>query len=111
MLDNHGRLRDLSEHVLDLAGVTLLPASIEQLRSLDPTRLPEVAGTPRLGTCAGGVGKIIGVGLNYRDHAAESNMAIPKEPPLFLKPPSAYCPNNRTTLFDALRGCGIAHGA
>ena len=62
MLDNHGRLRDLSEHVLDLAGVTLLPASIEQLRSLDPTRLPEVAGTPRLGTCAGGVGKIIGVG-------------------------------------------------
>lgn len=46
-------------------------------------------GTPRLGPCVGGIGKIIGVGLNYKDHAAESNMPIPKEPPLFLKPSSA----------------------
>jgi len=89
MLDNHGRLRDLSEHVVDLAGAGLLPASIEQLRSLDATTLPEVPGAPRIGACVGAVGKIIGVGLNYKDHAAESNMPIPKEPPLFLKPPSA----------------------
>lgn len=89
MLDHHGRLRDLSEHVVDLAGRALLPASIVRLRSLDPTRLPEVSGVPRLGPCVGAVGKIIGVGLNYKDHAAESNMPIPNEPPLFLKPPSA----------------------
>jgi 2-keto-4-pentenoate hydratase/2-oxohepta-3-ene-1,7-dioic acid hydratase in catechol pathway len=89
MLDNHGRLRDLSDHMTDLAGSALLPASIEHLRSLDPTRLPEVAGAPRLGPCVGGVGKIIGVGLNYKDHAAESGMAIPSEPPLFFKPSSA----------------------
>jgi ureidoglycolate lyase/2,4-diketo-3-deoxy-L-fuconate hydrolase len=89
MLDHHGRLRDLSEHVVDLAGMALLPASIEQLRSLDPTRLPEVSGASRLGPCVWAVGKIIGVGLNYKDHAAESNIPIPNEPPLFLKPPSA----------------------
>jgi len=89
MLDNHGRIRDLSQHVTDLAGAALLPASMEYLHSLDPARLPEVAGVPRLGPCVGGVGKIIGVGLNYKDPAAESGMATPSEPPLFLKPPSA----------------------
>jgi ureidoglycolate lyase/2,4-diketo-3-deoxy-L-fuconate hydrolase len=89
MLDHHGRLRDLSDHVADLAGAALLPASIEHIRSIDPTSLPEVAGAPRLGPCVGGVGKIIGVGLNYKDHAAESGMAIPSEPPLFFKPSSA----------------------
>jgi 2-keto-4-pentenoate hydratase/2-oxohepta-3-ene-1,7-dioic acid hydratase in catechol pathway len=89
LLDSQGRLRDLSGHVADIAGRVLLPASIEHLRSLDPGTLPEVAGAPRLGPCVGEVGKIIGVGLNYKDHAAESNMPIPKEPPLFLKPSSA----------------------
>jgi 2-keto-4-pentenoate hydratase/2-oxohepta-3-ene-1,7-dioic acid hydratase in catechol pathway len=89
MLDEHGRLRDLSEHVPDIAGAALLPASIEQLRSLDPETLPELARTPRIGPCVGAVGKIIGVGLNYKDHAAESGMPIPKEPPLFFKPSSA----------------------
>lgn len=89
MLDRHDRLRDLSQHVDDLAGATLLPGSIEYLRSLEPASLPEVGGTPRLGPCVGAVGKIIGVGLNYSDHAAESNMPIPIEPPLFLKPSSA----------------------
>ena len=89
MLDVQGQLRDLSHHVADLAGTALLPGSIEYLRSLDPASLPEVTGAPRLGPCVGGVGKIIGVGLNYRDHATESNMPIPDEPPLFLKPSSA----------------------
>src|SRR5579872_1424834 len=89
MLDRDGHLRDLSEHATDISGVALLPASVERLRSLNPAELPKVAGNPRIGPCVGGVGKIIGVGLNYRDHAAESGMAIPKEPPLFLKPASA----------------------
>src|SRR5215472_2997381 len=89
LVDVHGHLRDLSEHVTDISGATLLPSTIELLRLLDPAKLPEVVGKPRIGPCIGGVGKIIGVGLNYKDHAAESNMPIPKEPPLFLKPTSA----------------------
>lgn len=99
MLDHRGRLRDLSGHLTDLAGTALLPPSIEQLRSLDPARLPEVTGSPRLGPCVGAVGKIIGVGLNYKDHAAESNMPIPEEPPLFLKPSSAIIgPNDEVEI-------------
>ncbi len=89
LLDESGRLRDLSGHVKDLAGAVLLPASIEALRAIDPTTLPEVKGPARLGACVGAVGKIIGVGLYYRDHAVESGMPIPSEPPLFLKPSSA----------------------
>ena len=89
LLDASGVLRDLSEHVADIAGSTLLPAAIESLRKIDVTTLPEVSGYPRLGPCIGGVGKIIGVGLNYKDHAAESGMPIPSEPPLFLKATSA----------------------
>jgi 2-keto-4-pentenoate hydratase/2-oxohepta-3-ene-1,7-dioic acid hydratase in catechol pathway len=89
ILDPQGRLRDLSGHISDLAGSALLPASLEAIRSIDLASLPEVSGAPRIGPCVGGVGKIIGVGLNYRDHAAESGMPIPKEPPLFLKPSSA----------------------
>jgi len=89
LLDAGGRLLDLSGHVVDIGGATLLPASIEKLRGIDLAKLLPVPGTPRLGPCVGGVGKIIGVGLNYKDHAAESGMAIPTEPPLFLKPSSA----------------------
>jgi 2-keto-4-pentenoate hydratase/2-oxohepta-3-ene-1,7-dioic acid hydratase in catechol pathway len=89
MLDEQGRLRDLADYVADIAGTTLLPTGLNYLRSLDSSRLPEVAGSPRLGPCVGGVGKIIGVGLNYKDHAAEAGMPIPAEPPLFLKCTSA----------------------
>jgi 2-keto-4-pentenoate hydratase/2-oxohepta-3-ene-1,7-dioic acid hydratase in catechol pathway len=89
LLDASGRLRDLSNRVPDIAESVLLPASIAQLQALDPATLPEVRGELRLGPCVGRVGKIIGVGLNYKDHAAESGMAIPTEPPLFLKPSSS----------------------
>ena len=89
LLDENGRVRDLSGHVKDHAGAGLLPASIEALRGIDPMTLPQIKGPVRLGACVGIVGKIIGVGLNYRDHAAESGMPIPSEPPLFLKPSSA----------------------
>jgi 2-keto-4-pentenoate hydratase/2-oxohepta-3-ene-1,7-dioic acid hydratase in catechol pathway len=89
LLDADGRVRDLSGHVADIAGSALLPGSIERLRQIDVSTLPEVDGNPRLGPCVGSVGKIIGVGLNYKDHAAESGMPIPSEPPLFLKATSA----------------------
>ncbi len=55
----------------------------KRLRSLDPGSLPAITDNPRIGPCVGAVGKLVGVGLNYSDHAAESNMPIPSEPPLF----------------------------
>ena len=85
LLDGSNQLRDLSGVVPDIAGQALLPASLDRLRRLDPAALPLVGGTPRIGPCVGHVGKFICVGLNYSDHAAESGMAVPKEPILFMK--------------------------
>jgi 2-keto-4-pentenoate hydratase/2-oxohepta-3-ene-1,7-dioic acid hydratase in catechol pathway len=86
-----GMLRDLSGVVSDIAGAALLPASIERLRKIDPTDLPLVVGKPRIGPCVGSVGKFICIGLNYSDHAAESGMAVPAEPVVFMKATSAIC--------------------
>ena len=91
LLDAQGRIRDLSGTVDDIAGEALTPAGLAKLRGLDPASLPEVPGTPRLGPCVGRVGKFIGIGLNYADHAAESGMPVPKEPVVFMKPTSAIC--------------------
>jgi 2-keto-4-pentenoate hydratase/2-oxohepta-3-ene-1,7-dioic acid hydratase in catechol pathway len=89
LLDNTGALRDLTGIVPDIAGDVLLPESLERLRALDPADLPRVSGAPRIGPCVAGVGKFICIGLNYSDHAAESGMAVPKEPILFFKATSA----------------------
>ncbi|MDO8250345.1 MAG: fumarylacetoacetate hydrolase family protein [Rhodoferax sp.] len=88
LLDAHGQLRDLSAHCQDIAGATLLPAALAALRALDPATLPLLDPSLRVGPCVGGVRKIVCVGLNYADHAAESNMPIPAEPVLFMKPVS-----------------------
>jgi 2,4-didehydro-3-deoxy-L-rhamnonate hydrolase len=85
MLDGDGRIRDLSRVVPELAGRALLPDSLSRLRQLDASTLPVVDGSPRLGPCVAGVGKFICVGLNYSDHAAESGMAVPAEPIIFMK--------------------------
>jgi 2-keto-4-pentenoate hydratase/2-oxohepta-3-ene-1,7-dioic acid hydratase in catechol pathway len=89
LIDDRGQMRDLSKHAKDISGDALLPSNLQLLRSIDPSTLPPVEGTPRLGACVGAVGKIVCVGLNYADHAAESQMPIPSEPVLFLKPPSS----------------------
>jgi len=89
LLDAQGGIRDLSGVVPDLAGDVLLPESLSRLRALDPATLPIVEGTPRIGPCVAGVGKFICVGLNYSDHAAESGMAVPVEPIIFMKATSA----------------------
>ncbi|WP_372527263.1 fumarylacetoacetate hydrolase family protein [Piscinibacter sp.] len=93
-IDAHGRLRDLSAQVADIAGDTLSVASLDRLAKIDPTTLPLVEGTPRIGPCIGHVGKMVCVGLNYSDHAAESGMAVPTEPVLFLKATTAICGPN-----------------
>jgi 2-keto-4-pentenoate hydratase/2-oxohepta-3-ene-1,7-dioic acid hydratase in catechol pathway len=85
LLDPAGELRDLQAVVPDISGKTLLPDSLDRLRRLDPASLPRVAGSPRIGPCVGLVGKFVCIGLNYSDHAAESGMAVPKEPVVFMK--------------------------
>ena len=89
MLDTQGRLRDLSQHIADVGGAALLPASLARLRALDSASLPLVEGRPRIGACVGGIGKFICIGLNYADHAAETGAAIPEEPVVFNKWTSA----------------------
>ena len=93
LLDDAGRVRDLSNHVPDIAGDALLPESIARLSALDPEDLPLVEGIPqqdlRLGPCVGQVGKFVCIGLNYADHAAEAGMDIPPEPVIFSKWTSA----------------------
>tara|TARA_B110000902_G_scaffold59068_1_gene69243 strand:- start:316 stop:1161 length:846 start_codon:yes stop_codon:yes gene_type:complete len=82
-------LRDLSAHVADITGDMLDDATLDKLRSLDPSTLPTVSGTPRLGACVGNIGKFLCIGLNYSDHAAETGAAIPEHPILFFKANSA----------------------
>ena len=87
-----GTIRDLSAHVPDIAGEVL--ADLSALRAIDPESLPLVAGSPRIGACVGQIGKFICIGLNYADHAAESGMAVPPEPVIFMKATSAICGPN-----------------
>jgi ureidoglycolate lyase len=94
VLDAQGHIRDLSPIIPDLAGNSLLPESIEHLRRSDITALASVSTDVRIGPCVGGVGKFICIGLNYSDHAAESKMAVPAEPILFMKATSAICGPN-----------------
>jgi 2-keto-4-pentenoate hydratase/2-oxohepta-3-ene-1,7-dioic acid hydratase in catechol pathway len=89
LLDAAGNVRDLSGQVADIDPSLFITNAVPRLRSLDGATLPLVQGTPRLGPCIANVGKIICVGLNYSDHAAETGMAIPSEPVLFFKATTA----------------------
>lgn len=95
LLDDQGRVRDLSTHVDDVAGNAITPEGLAKLRGIDVSMLPLVEGTPqqdlRLGPCVGRVGKFICIGLNYADHAAESGLPVPTEPVVFAKWTSAIC--------------------
>jgi 2-keto-4-pentenoate hydratase/2-oxohepta-3-ene-1,7-dioic acid hydratase in catechol pathway len=82
-------LRDLSAHVADITGDMLDDATLDKLRAIDPSTLPAVSGTPRIGACVGNIGKFLCIGLNYSDHAAETGAAIPEHPILFFKANSA----------------------
>ena len=94
LLDAEGLIRDLSGVVEDIAEDTLTPEGLERIGEIDPASLPIVEGTPRIGACVGRVGKLICVGLNYADHAAEAGMDLPPEPILFMKATSSICGPN-----------------
>lgn len=93
VLDASGRVRDLSGVISDVAGAALLPDSLQRLRALNLESLPLVPGQPqkdlRLGPCVARTGKLICIGLNYSDHAAEAGMQVPPEPVVFNKWTSA----------------------
>lgn len=89
ILDTDLRVRSLAGVIGDVDGQTISPESLSRLRALDPKTLPLVNKDARLGPCLGGVGKIIGIGLNYTDHAAEANLPVPREPIVFMKATSS----------------------
>lgn len=88
-IDRLGKIRDLSGQVQDIAAHALSDDSLHRLAALDLDHLPLVPEGTRLGACVGQIGKMVCVGLNYSDHAAEANMAVPSEPVLFMKATSA----------------------
>ncbi|MFM0718586.1 ureidoglycolate lyase [Paraburkholderia strydomiana] len=94
LLDAQGKIRDLSKVIGDLDGAALTDEGLAKLRALDPASLPVVEGNPRLGPCVARIGKFICIGLNYADHAAESNLPVPAEPVIFNKWTSAICGPN-----------------
>jgi len=89
MLDSAGTIRDLSAIIADLTPAAIGSDGLDRLREIDPATLPKVEGTPRMGTPLVGIGKIVAIGLNYSDHAAETGNPIPKEPIVFMKATSS----------------------
>ncbi|MCW5605139.1 MAG: fumarylacetoacetate hydrolase family protein [Burkholderiales bacterium] len=98
ILDSSGAIRDLSGVVKDIDGSTITPEGLNKLRGVDVNALPKVSGNPRYGAPVGSIGKFIAIGLNYADHAKESNLPIPKEPVVFMKATSCICGPNDTVV-------------
>ncbi|HDP0318984.1 TPA: fumarylacetoacetate hydrolase family protein [Salmonella enterica subsp. enterica serovar Concord] len=91
MLAPDGTIRSLKGVVEDIQGGVLSPAGLRQLQQLNWEELPELEKSIRRGACVAGISKFICVGLNYRDHAAETGAEIPSEPVIFNKWISAVC--------------------
>jgi 2-keto-4-pentenoate hydratase/2-oxohepta-3-ene-1,7-dioic acid hydratase in catechol pathway len=89
LLDANGVIRDLSGVLPDLTPAQLAGGALARLSDIDPSRLPAVAQPVRYAPIVADIGKLICVGLNYSDHAAESGMAVPAEPVLFMKATSS----------------------
>jgi len=99
VLDTSGAIRDLSAVIDDIGPGTISADGLAGVTALEIASLPLVEGAPRLGPPVSGVGKIIAVGLNYRDHAAEAGQPVPAEPVLFMKATSAITgPNDPVKL-------------
>jgi 2,4-diketo-3-deoxy-L-fuconate hydrolase len=99
LVDQDGGLRDLSGVIDDLSVFNLSAETLARLAAIDPKTLPLVPGTPRYGVPVAGVRQFIAVGLNFEDHARESNMPIPQEPVLFTKAVSCLSGPNDDVLY------------
>jgi 2,4-didehydro-3-deoxy-L-rhamnonate hydrolase len=97
-LDSEGRIRDLSGIVADITPDQLWGEGLAALKAVDPETLPLVEGAPRYGVPVNGVRKFIAIGLNFADHAAESNLPIPEEPVVFTKAVSCLTGPNDTVV-------------
>lgn len=99
LIDAQGTVRDLSGELSDITAHTLGPAGLHKLRELNTAQLPAVANPGRIGTPWSGMRKFICIGLNYADHAAESNLPVPAEPVIFMKAITALMgPNDAVVL-------------
>ncbi len=85
LIDADGKLRDLSSIIDDIAPAQLSDKSLAKLSRIKPANLPVVRGKPRFGVPLAGIGKIVAIGLNYADHAAEAGLRVPTEPIIFMK--------------------------
>ena len=85
VLDKNNKIRDLSSGIKDLTPDNLTHSTIEKLKSLDLTKLPELSNSERIGSCISNPGKFIAIGLNYSDHAEETGAKVPSEPIVFMK--------------------------
>ncbi|SDL48231.1 2-keto-4-pentenoate hydratase/2-oxohepta-3-ene-1,7-dioic acid hydratase (catechol pathway) [Nonomuraea jiangxiensis] len=85
MLDSAGDLRDIGEPEID--GAFLASGGVARVRdALERGALPLIdAEGLRIGAPIARPGKIVCIGLNYSDHAAESGQAAPDEPVVFMK--------------------------
>jgi 2-keto-4-pentenoate hydratase/2-oxohepta-3-ene-1,7-dioic acid hydratase in catechol pathway len=97
LLDQAGKIRDLSDHLSDIGGEAISPEGLAKIHALDPRSLPELA-PGRLGACVAGTGKFICIGLNFSDHAAETGATVPSEPVIFMKATSAIVGPNDDVL-------------
>jgi 2-keto-4-pentenoate hydratase/2-oxohepta-3-ene-1,7-dioic acid hydratase in catechol pathway len=88
-LDKNGKIRDLSSYITDLNSDTVNFETIKKLESVDLENLPEISNPERIGACIHKPGKFVAIGLNYSDHAAESDMESPSEPIVFMKATSS----------------------
>ena len=89
ILDGDQQIRDLSSVIPDINGDHLSDQSFEMLKQIELSALPLVDSSERIGPCIGDVGKVVCIGLNYSDHAAEAGMDLPTEPVLFMKATSS----------------------
>ena len=96
VLDSAGTIRDLSGVIDDISSDAIAAGALDKLAGTDIESLPAVSGNPRIGACVGGPGKVVCIGLNYSDHAAETGAEPPKEPIVFMKATSAVQGPNDT---------------
>jgi 2-keto-4-pentenoate hydratase/2-oxohepta-3-ene-1,7-dioic acid hydratase in catechol pathway len=90
IVDKQGAIRDLSAVVIDIDGDALTPDGLAEIAAIDPASLPKVVGEPLLAPPVADPSKIVCIGLNYSDHAAEVGATPPSEPIIFMKASTAY---------------------